>query len=217
MKALFNGLIVVLYGAAAVLAGEQSADEWKKINETRDGITIYTRIVPGSPIREVKSTYLIGSPPLNVWQALLDKETYRESNKYVEVDTVFRTTNPNIWYNYQKVAPPLMGKRDYTLRYESMNRPEKNLYRLVWAAAKDFGPPPEKGVLRLSVCDGWFTIEPRDNGTKSYITYWLCFDPGGKVPPWAANLANRSSVPDFLRKVRDRSFFWRDRQNGGGK
>jgi hypothetical protein len=217
MKLLLRIIITCLCGTAAFAAEDIASNEWKKINETKDGIMIYTRIVPGSLIREVKSTYMIESPPLNVWQALLDKETYKDSNKYVEVDTVYRTANANIWYNYQKVAPPLMDRRDYTLRYESMNRPEKNLYKLVWAVAKDFGPPPEKGVLRLSVCDGWFTIEPRDDGTKSFITYWLCFDPGGQVPPWAANLANRSSVPDFLRKVRDQSFVWRDRRNSSGK
>ncbi|MBN2160725.1 MAG: hypothetical protein JW807_15150 [Spirochaetes bacterium] len=217
MKMLLCGLIVVFCSAAAIPAEDRSPDEWKKINQTKDGIVIYTRIVTDSPIREVKSTYTIESPPRNVWQALLDKETYRDSNKYVEVDTVYRTANENVWYNYQKVAPPLMKKRDYTLRYESMNRPEKMQYKLVWAVAGDFGPPPEKGVLRLSVCDGWFTIEPRDGGKRSFITYWLCFDPGGQVPPWAANLANRSSVPDFLRKIRDRSFFWRDQQNSGGK
>jgi hypothetical protein len=36
------------------------------------------------------------------------------------------------------------------------------------------------------------------------------------VPAWAANLVNRSSLPDFIRTVHRQSILFRDKQKNGG-
>jgi hypothetical protein len=207
---------IILFGTVVAAAQELNHDTWTKTNETKDGIVIYARLVRNTEIKELKANCVMDAPPLNVWQAVMDKDTYKDSSKYVVVDKVFRTTDQNIWYNYQLVAAPMFAKRDYTLRYESYKDPARMYYRLVWRTAKEYAPPQEKGVVRLSVCDGSFIIEPYEGGKKSYITYWVCTDPGGMVPAWAANLVNRSSLPDFIRTVHKQSLLFRDKQKGGG-
>jgi hypothetical protein len=216
MNLLIQICTIILCYTAATAAQDQNPDSWKKTNETKDGIVIYARMAPNSGIKELKANCVMDAPPLNVWQAIMDKDTYKDSSKYVVVDKVYRTNNENIWYNYQLVATPMFAKRDYTLRYESYKDPGKMHYRLEWRTARDFGPPLEKGVVRLIVCDGSFIIEPHDGGKKSFITYWVCVDPGGLVPAWAANLVNRSSLPDFIRSVRKQSFIFRDTLKNGG-
>ncbi len=207
--------IIILFGAAAAAAQELNYDTWTKTNETRDGILIYARLVRNTEIKELKANCVMDAPPLNVWQAVMDKDTYKDSSKYVVIDRVVRTANENIWYNYQLVAAPMFARRDYNLRYESYKDPARSYYRLVWRTAKEYAPPLEKGVVRLSVCDGSFIIEPYDGGKKSYITYWVCTDPGGMVPAWAANLVNRSSLPDFIRTVHRQSLLFRDKLKNG--
>jgi hypothetical protein len=216
MNILMRAYVIIMFGMASAAAQELNYETWTKTNETKDGIVIYARLVPKSEIKELKANCVMDAPPLNVWQAVMDKDTYKDSSKYVVVDKVFRTANENIWYNYQLVAAPLFAKRDYTLRYESYKDPGKMYYRLVWKASQEYAPPLNKGVVRLGICDGSFTIEPYEGGKKSYITYWVCTDPGGQVPAWAANLVNRSSLPDFIRTVHKQSILFRDKQKNGG-
>ncbi len=211
MTPLLRGAIIILLGAVAVCAAGPAGDSWKKTGETRDGIVIHTRVMPGSRVRELRANCIMEAAPMHVWQAVLDRETYRDSAKYVKIDRVFRTENEDVWYNYQLLEAPMLDRRDYTLRYESRRDPGRMQYRLDWRAVNDFGPAPGKGVVRLAVCDGSFEIEPREGGKKAFVTYWVCVDPGGQVPAWAANLANRSSLPDFLRAVRKQSYKFRDR------
>lgn len=212
MTSVLRSVIIILLGAVAACAAGPGPDSWKKISETRDGIVIHARAVPGSRVRELMANCVMDAAPQHVWQAVLDKETYRDSSKYVKIDRVFRTGDEDIWYNYQLLEAPMLDRRDYTLRYESYRDTARMQYRLVWRAVNNYGPvpAPEKGVVRLAVCDGSFTIEPLDGGKKSSITYWVCVDPGGQVPAWAADMANRSSLPDFLRTVRKQSYKFRD-------
>lgn len=210
MNPALRGCIVILLGTVAAFAEDTGSGQWKKIGETRDGIVIQSRMMAGSRVHELMANCVMDASPRHVWQAVLDKETYKDSSKYVKIDRVFRTDNEDIWYNYQLLEAPLLNRRDYTLRYESRRDPARMQYRLVWRAVSDVGPAPEKGVVRLSVCDGSFIIEPLEGGAKSSITYWVCVDPGGQVPAWAANMANRSSLPDFLRIVRKQSYKFRD-------
>jgi hypothetical protein len=210
MKYLSRGSLLVLCWAAASTAAVSGEEPWEKTNQTGDGITIYVRAASRPGIKEYRATITMDARPRNVWQAVMDRDTYRESNKNVVVDKVFRTANENVWYNYQLVAVPLMSRRDYTLRYEIFKDPGTMRYRLVWAIANEQGPAREEGVIRLALCDGSVTIEPQESGKKALVTYWVLLDPGGSVPAWAANAANRASVPDFLRKLRDQSYLYRD-------
>ncbi len=205
-----RGFFIILFMAVAAAAGEQAPDQWNLANKTKDGIIIYSRTMPGSNIREYRATIAIDTVPGYVWRAVMDKETYKHLPSYVVVDEIYRTGNDDVWYNYQVVAPPLMSRRDYTLRYRSFMDPGKKRYLLLWAAAVEYGPPPTTDIIRLTRCDGSLAVDPDDSGRKAVITYRLCLDPGGSVPAWVVNIANRSSVPGFLRAIRDRSYEYRD-------
>lgn len=206
-------LTVVL--CAAAIANDSVT--WEKVHETGDGIVIFARSMAGSSIRELRATIVINAGPDIVWQAVMDRDTYRKSRKYIEVDTIFKTGNGTVWYNYQRVAPPMISKRDYTLRYESFTDPAKQSYRIEWRTANDHGPAPVRGVIRLDTCYGSFTLEPREKGGKTLITYLVRVDPGGQVPPWVANIANRMSIPDLLRDVRDQSGVYKEKRRLGGE
>jgi hypothetical protein len=51
---------------------------------------------------------------------------------------------------------------------------------------------------------GNWTIEKLTD-TQTRITYYLYTDPGGSIPNWIANKANKQSVPDLLDAVRKRA------------
>jgi len=57
-----------------------------------------------------------------------------------------------------------------------------------------------RGVVRINVNDGFWKLEPSDG--KTHATYYLYTDPGGAVPKFVANFANRTAVPNVFKAIR---------------
>jgi hypothetical protein len=57
-------------------------------------------------------------------------------------------------------------------------------------------------VVRVTVNEGSWLLEPLDGGARTRATYRLLTDPGGSVPGFAADLANREALPGVLQAVR---------------
>jgi len=188
---------VLLHGA--------NTKPWIKKAETKDGIIVHARPVPGSDIREVKATCRISAAPLNVYKVAMDPATYEDISEYIETTQIIPSGEKDTWYIYQRLDLPLINDRDYTLRYMSIEHPEKLTYQIRWQAATNKGPAPIKDVIRVSICDGSITILPENNGTSTTITYALHTDPGGYIPDWLVNIANQRSIPRLLRAIKDRS------------
>lgn len=211
MKAEIQNVILFIFLASAIPIIASDAPAWELAHKTDDGIVIYARPLSNSGIRELKANIIIDAAPADVWLAVMDRNTYQRSRKHVEIDRIFKTDNENIWYNYQRYSLPVVSKRDYTLRYESFQDPINMAYRIEWRTANEKGPVEEKGVIRLIVCYGSFTIEPLDKGQRTLITYIACIDPAGIIPAWLANAVAKGSVPGLLRDVRDQSIKYKNK------
>jgi hypothetical protein len=203
MKTIF-GVVISLLIATAVLAGVG----WEREKSTRDGIVVYSRTTSGTTIREVRARMTIAASPEVILDAACDPSTFgRTTKKYVEKNQFYEVHDryPNVWYNYQLVNFPVVARRDYCLRYEKIEKPERGIYRLEWRISDRFGPPPTEGVVRVSNIRGSIIISKDESSSLSTVRYTLMADPGGNIPTWIINLANRSSLPDILRELRDAS------------
>lgn len=171
----------------------------------QDGIEVYARSIPDSPVREVRATTEISATPARVFEVLLDSDRFVEFMPYiVEVRTVARES-PSVWYLYQRISPPLVSDRDYTLRHQSIEDPKSGRRELRWEAANSRGPSSQEGVVRVDVCTGSYVVESLDAGARARLTYQLHTDPGGLLPKWLANRANLESVPALLSAIRNRA------------
>jgi hypothetical protein len=58
-------------------------------------------------------------------------------------------------------------------------------------------------VVRLVVNRGSWELGPADPaGARTRAVYCLFTDPGGSLPAWLANQANRTGIPDVFAAVR---------------
>ena len=98
---------------------------------------------------------------------------------------------------------PLVARRDYTLRIvdESRWQQGKGFFKTRWTVS-DRGPPPRPDMVRITVNEGSWLLEPVDNGTKPKATYLLFTDPGGSLPAWVSNTANSTTIPDVFEALR---------------
>jgi hypothetical protein len=199
-------LAVFLFVQIGVPAQKSAAGEddgWKAVSTTPD-LTIYTRPHKGSSIKEMKAVGIIDAAPSVVKRVIEDVEEFPHFMPYViETRTIARTADTRI--GYQRISPPLVGDRDYTLRvhFETKHDGEgRTCYCNRWEAANELGPPEKKGVTRVKVNDGYWLLEPTGDGSRTRATYCIYSESCGSLPAMLANLANKTAAPKLFEAIR---------------
>jgi hypothetical protein len=192
--------LAALSGGATAFAEEPP---WELFRKTSDGIAIYMREMPGSTVRAAMATCTVAAPPEIVLDAAADPDTFRASTKYVTNNRLQYTAEPSVWYIYQVLSYPVVDPRDYALRYELRADRDKRTYRLSWKTTTAYGPPPQKGVVRVTLAEGYIDVRPLPGGREVAVTYYLVADPGGSIPGWVMRIAQRFNLPAIMRELRD--------------
>lgn len=194
------------FSALPLLVLLAGADEpaWRQVARD-DGIVVMARTPEGGSVSEVKATALVDAPPQDVWRVIRDYNHYTKTMPYTEESRVLSSEQDGkIIVFHCVVNAPLVDKRDFIIRIvdESDWKDGKGFLKSSWTAATEGVPPERKGVVRVKLNTGYWLLEPREEGKKTFATYYLYTDPGGSVPKWIADRANKTSVPDVLRAVR---------------
>src|SRR4030095_3574075 len=81
--------------------------------------------------------------------------------------------------------------------------PDENgtVYSKKWQTANEFGPAAKKGILRVSVCDGSWLLEP-ESPERTRATYSVYTDTGGSLPSFLANTASEMGIHKVFTAVR---------------
>jgi hypothetical protein len=123
----------------------------------------------------------------------------------IETRTIQHTGDGHI--GYQRISPPFVGDRDYTVRVKCESCPCPSggtIYCNRWEAANDLGPAEIKGVTRVKITQGSWLLEPLPGG-KTRATYTIYSDSGGGIPTFLLNSANKTAIPKLFEAVRKQS------------
>jgi hypothetical protein len=180
---------------------------WELAGEA-DQLKIYSRRHPGSEVLEMKAMGLIDASPQAVLAAISDYDRYPATMPYVVEAKVLKrpdASDPSTIF-YSRVNLPLVSARDYLIRLveESDWKDGKGYLKVRWTVVNDkddLKPVPED-VIRIRVNDGYWILEPREGGRKTFTTYSIHSSPGGSIPTWIANKANTVAVPKVFEAVR---------------
>ncbi|HEX8433561.1 START domain-containing protein [Archangium sp.] len=189
-----------------LLAGA-SEPAWQQVAR-EDGITVLARTPEGGSVSEVKATALVDAPPHDVWRVIRDYTNYTKTMPYTDESRVLASEQDGkVTVFYCLVNAPLVDKRDFIIRIrdESDWKEGKGFLKTAWTVTTDGAPAEREGVVRVKLNNGYWLLEPREEGKKTFVTYYLYTDPGGSLPKWIADKANKTSVPDVLRAVRKHS------------
>ena len=112
-SALFFSALLLAHSLPVAQAGTPS-DGWI-LSTHEDNLTIYTRPHDGTSVRECKAITLFDAEPIVVKRVLDDTAEYPKFMPYVvETKTIQHTLDGRV--GYQRISPPLVGDRDYTVR-----------------------------------------------------------------------------------------------------
>lgn len=168
-----------------------------------DALVVYERPRAGSELNEYKAVGPIDAEPAVVKRVIDDVAEYPHFMPYVtEARTLKSDASGRV--TYQRLSPPLVGERDYTIRVNYETRRTKSgllSFTNRWSAANELGPAEKTGVARVKIVEGSWLLEPAD-AAHTRATYSVFFDSGGTLPPFIANTASKSAIPRLFAAIR---------------
>jgi hypothetical protein len=199
LAALARLTVMVLAPGGILVAGE---DDWTVAKRSPE-ITVYERTRKGSALREFKAVGVMAAPPEVIKRVIDDVDEYPRFMPYVTEARVISRDGPNL-VSYQRISPPFVSDRDYTLRVscETRTGTDGACFCNNWKAANELGPAEKKGVSRVKVTEGSWLLEPEDGGRKTRATYHIYSDSGGALPASITNAASRTAIPKLFESIR---------------
>jgi len=203
-------LLVVGFLAAELSASAQAAEpegnlgEWKLVSD-KDGVALYRRQRPRS--YESKAIGEIAASTDLVHAVLDDVESYTTFMPYTAECRVLKREADSV-VAYQRLSVPLVSDRDYTVRVRKSSKKveQGTRYLSEWETDNAAGPPEKRGVIRVTLCEGSWLLEPTGPNTTR-ATYTIYTDSGGLIPSFIKNSGSQVGIRKLfvaLRKqVRD--------------
>jgi hypothetical protein len=201
-------MIVALVALAVALAGGADGPPdttfrvgWEKIAQT-DGILVYRKEVPGSPVVAFMGEGLVDAPLAKVASVILDASRAREWVDTLAENRVLRRISDAEHIEYSHVATPFLVKdRDFVSRVVvSYDRPTATLVERI--ASVEDPLAPRTGHVRGRVIDGFFKLISLQGGNKTYFICQVHADPRGWLPKWIVNFFQRDWPLRSIRSLR---------------
>jgi hypothetical protein len=203
-RAILRAMALIPALSLLLLLADADDAGWELSTKT-EGVSVYSRERKGTGVHEMKATALMDGPPQQIWGAIRDYPHYTQTMPYTEeAKIVSSEQDGKILYFYSVLNLPLVDRRDYLIRIadESDWQDGKGFLKCTWAVSPQGAPPARKGIVRINVNEGYWLLEPREGGAKTFATYYVFTDPGGSLPKWIVNRANATAVPDVFKSIR---------------
>ena len=189
----------VLLLALLALDGSRASvveEPWTLARQS-DGISVYTRHVADSPLKEFRGDFEIAASVEQVLAVLRDANTFPDWLPDTLDCRLLRTTGNEQTIYIETHAPWPVWNRDGVFHF-TFSRDAAGGH--VSVEALQGVVPIRAGKVRVPRSDGYWRIEPTPGGVR--VSYQIHADPGGSVPVWLANLTVVRMPFKTLRNLR---------------
>jgi hypothetical protein len=176
---------------------------WQQVHDD-DGIRVYTREHPGSSIREVLARTTVRTEAGALLALLTDFDRYTEFMPATLERSELLAEQDGSYLVFQQLDLPLVDDRYYTIRLRSAADAAGAGLRLSWDLAGDGRRARQGRGSPVRVNRGFWWLKPGERAGETEAVYFVHTDPG-EIWPFVANMANRISVPEVVRAVRERA------------
>jgi carbon monoxide dehydrogenase subunit G len=165
--------------------------DWEQRHRT-EGISIYSRNIPGSNVREVRATAHIQAPAKEIYTLLTDFDRYTTfMPSTLERCELLHRESDNYWV-FQQLNLPFISDRYYTIRLQATQNTDKpGRYNLSWQLAEDAEYRRTGLGERVAFNNGFWSLSEQAGGT-TLVQYYIHTDPG-RLWGWVVDLATQCS------------------------
>jgi hypothetical protein len=189
-----------LWASTAVAGGKIEKDGWEKLSD-KNGVQVYRKSEPGSPLKSIKGSGVVNAPVATVALVLLDDDRVPEWVDSLAVAKVVRTSGPYEYVEYNLVTMPLwVRNREFITRvWLSVDRPNKTaIIRSV--------PADEPSIKRTRNIRGdltaYYQMKSIDDDKHTLLTVELHSDPKGSLPAWLVNYFQKDWAHATIEGIR---------------
>lgn len=215
---LLLGALVSCFSCASLVAAEPEATpgEWKVLSTT-DNVVIYRRSRAGPGHHESKAIGEIAASTAVVRAVIDDADSYSQFMPYTVECRVLKREGDSV-LAYQRLSPPLISDRDYTLRVRTTSKTVEGgiSYLSQWETENALGPSERPGIVRVKLCEGGWLLEPVGPNTTR-ATYSVHTDSGGVIPAFVKNTGSQIGIRKIFAAIRKQVRDPKYKAEGGGR
>ncbi len=199
----FALVVIFVTPFAWALDVKSPGPDWTEAKRSSELVIFIKDVEEG---RRIMAVAEVDAPPEIVFNVVSDFDNYRDFMPYVEESRVLSRTSDSELLSYQRIAPPFVSERDYPLKFTLTRGTPVNggVFKTEWSVSPKT-LPKVKGIVRITLNDGSWLMEPLDGGKRTHLTYTLLTHPGGLIPNFVANLSNTVAIPKLYAAVKKRS------------
>ena len=177
------------------------AGDWKLFLD-EDGVKGYSRKIAGSDLLEVRSTIVVNAPIEVVGAVLRDVEGLKRPGTSCMEARFIEKKDRNHYTLYVAYDFPWpLSNRDSVVRVENRYVVDKGRVIADLRGVRDRRVPPRKGFVRITKLRSQFVVEYISRH-KTGVVYTSRVDPGGSIPDFLINRANKSGLKDNALDLR---------------
>jgi hypothetical protein len=164
-----------------------NGNDWE-LKIQKNGVTVYTKSVPGNSVKAVKSVYTLKSSLSALVALVEDVPAYHNWIYHCSHAEILKNEGPAHLIYYQETSVPWpASNRDFIGNLKISQDKKTKIVTVNVDNQPDF-IPEKSGKVRLKKFIEKIVIVPKGNGEVE-LTYELLLDPGGNIPSWMINLA----------------------------
>jgi hypothetical protein len=176
--------------------------QWKLKND-EDGIQLYTKSVPASPYKELKTVCTLQTSLSSVAAVLLDVANSKEWVYGTSSSSIMKKESSSVVYFYAEMGMPWpVTNRDFIVKISVTQDPVSRVITVLAENQPDFIPEKKK-LVRIRTSRGKWHIESLPNGLVR-VEYQLYVDPGGSVPSTLVNMFSGKGPFESFKSLRKR-------------
>jgi hypothetical protein len=205
---LFDAVRVAIALACMLFASSWSVAQTARVavpgwdfSSDRDGIQVWTRTIPGAPLKDFRGVVTVDKPLDVVVAAVTDVASYPEwffqmkEARVVEGKTL---DDAYVYFMIGGIWP--VSDRDAVIK-ATVSQDAKTLALFMAADAAPKRIPPVKGRVRMPAMKSGWRLTPV-SATRTEIELIGNADPGGMIPLWMANSVVQLMPRETLKRLR---------------
>lgn len=197
-------LLIISLLTCTIITAELPAQEDWKLAKSKNGIDVYLRKTPESPIKEFRVETLIKAP---IGKVVGELGAIRAHPQWMEgVEEAQQIINPagssDSLLHYMIDMPFPFGDRDIVLHKSSGYSDDGTAFHIALTGRNDLVPECED-YTRMLFARGRYDLKSNKNG-GTHVTYQFVSDPGGSIPNWLANAFIVNNPYKTMRNLRER-------------
>lgn len=182
-NSILKSLMILLLSFSVFTADAKT--NWV-ISKQGNGIKVFVRSIPTSPIKSFKGEITIKSSLIPLVAILEDSAALPRWMHETKSAKTLKEVNKSSSYVYvvSEMPWPVMDRDSITLATLTQNKQSKQI-QITMKSVPNY-IKNQAGLLRIKIMSGKWILTPQGKGTTKVI-YEMHVDPGGKLPKWLVN------------------------------